>query len=175
MQGQPNNARVGGLSLCQQIFLTQELNQGLLHWRQILYQLSYEGSPKMGLKYESSRIPSNAVVQGRHRFQRESHLRSPKGSCWFGPWTPIAFLILVQHGDEIGNILEYAWLWRNQDISYLIFAQWFLEEKYCFMWWMYNFNCCWNYCQYPQTPTVKCRYDISQEDFLDLWVWLNKE
>ena len=36
---------VGSLSLLQQIFLTQELNQGLLHWRQILYQLSYQGSP----------------------------------------------------------------------------------------------------------------------------------
>ena len=32
-------------SLLQGIFLTQELNQGLLHCRQILYQLSYQGSP----------------------------------------------------------------------------------------------------------------------------------
>ena len=31
--------------LLQGIFLTQELNPGLLHCRQILYQLSYEGSP----------------------------------------------------------------------------------------------------------------------------------
>ena len=34
---------VGSLSLLQPIFLTQELNQGLLHYRQILYQLSYQG------------------------------------------------------------------------------------------------------------------------------------
>ena len=40
-------AGVGSLSLLQQIFLTQELNQGLLHCRQILYQLSYEGSCKL--------------------------------------------------------------------------------------------------------------------------------
>ena len=33
------------LSLLQWIFLTQELNRGLLHCRQILYQLSYQGSP----------------------------------------------------------------------------------------------------------------------------------
>ena len=33
-------------SLLQQIFPTQELNQGPLHCRQILYQLSYEGSPQ---------------------------------------------------------------------------------------------------------------------------------
>ena len=43
-QGKPKNTGVGILSLLQQIFLTQELNRGLLHCRQILYQLSYEGS-----------------------------------------------------------------------------------------------------------------------------------
>ena len=31
--------------LLQRIFLTQGLNLGLVHCRQILYQLSYEGSP----------------------------------------------------------------------------------------------------------------------------------
>ena len=36
---------VGSCSLLQQIFLTQKSNQGLLHCRQILYQLSYQGSP----------------------------------------------------------------------------------------------------------------------------------
>ena len=35
----------GYLSLLQGIFLTQELNWGLLHCRWILYQLSYQGSP----------------------------------------------------------------------------------------------------------------------------------
>ena len=38
------NTGVGSLSLLQEIFLTQELNQGLPHCRQILYQLSYQGS-----------------------------------------------------------------------------------------------------------------------------------
>ena len=32
---------MGSLSLLQGIFLTQELNQGVLHCRQILYQQSY--------------------------------------------------------------------------------------------------------------------------------------
>ena len=41
-QGKPNNTGVGSLSLLQQIFPTQELNQGLLHCRQIPYQLSYQ-------------------------------------------------------------------------------------------------------------------------------------
>ena len=44
-QGKPENTRVGSLSLLQQIFPTQELNWGLLHCRQILYQLSYQLSP----------------------------------------------------------------------------------------------------------------------------------
>ena len=44
-QGKPKNTGVGSLSLLQRIFLTLELNQGLLNCRQILYQLSYQGSP----------------------------------------------------------------------------------------------------------------------------------
>ena len=43
----PKNTGVGSLSLFQQIFPTQESNQGLLHCRQILYQLSYEGRPTL--------------------------------------------------------------------------------------------------------------------------------
>ena len=48
------NTGVGSLSLLQGIFLTQELNQGLLHCRQILYQLSYQGSlidPLLSIKF----------------------------------------------------------------------------------------------------------------------------
>ena len=44
--GKPKNTRVGSLSLLQQIFPTQESNRGLLHCRQILYQLSCQESPK---------------------------------------------------------------------------------------------------------------------------------
>ena len=36
---------MGSLSLLQGILPTQESNQGILHCRQILYQLSYQGSP----------------------------------------------------------------------------------------------------------------------------------
>ena len=41
------NIGVGSLSLLPGIFLTQEWNRGFLHCRQILYQLSYLGSPCM--------------------------------------------------------------------------------------------------------------------------------
>ena len=39
------NTGEGSLSLLQGIFPTQELNWGLLHCRQILYQLSYQENP----------------------------------------------------------------------------------------------------------------------------------
>ena len=42
--GNPKHTEVGRLSLLQGIFLTQESNQVLLHCRQILYQLSYQGA-----------------------------------------------------------------------------------------------------------------------------------
>ena len=42
--GKPKNTGVCSLSLLQGIFLTQELNPGLLHCRWILYQLSHQGS-----------------------------------------------------------------------------------------------------------------------------------
>ena len=43
--GKPQNTGMGRLSLLQGIFPTQELNWGLLHYRCVLYQLSYQGSP----------------------------------------------------------------------------------------------------------------------------------
>ena len=41
-----NNTGVGCLSFLQEIFLTQGLNPGLLHCRQSLYHMSYQGSPR---------------------------------------------------------------------------------------------------------------------------------
>ena len=42
-----HNTGVGSLSLLQRIFLTQRSNPGLLHYRQILNQLSHKGSPRI--------------------------------------------------------------------------------------------------------------------------------
>ena len=53
-QGKPKNTEVGSLSLLQGIFLTKESNWGFLHCRQILYQLSCQGSPS------ASQPPSSA-------------------------------------------------------------------------------------------------------------------
>ena len=45
------NTGVGSLSLFQDIFTTQKSNWGLLHCRQILYQLSNQESPKRVLEW----------------------------------------------------------------------------------------------------------------------------
>ena len=45
LSGNPENTEVGSQCLLQGIFQIQEMKQGLLHCRQILYQLSYQGSP----------------------------------------------------------------------------------------------------------------------------------
>ena len=45
--GKPKNTGVGSRSFLRGIFPTQESNQGLLHCRQIIYQLSYQGSPRL--------------------------------------------------------------------------------------------------------------------------------
>ena len=60
--GKPKNTGVGSLPLLQQIFLTQELNQGLLHCRQILYQLSYQRSPSTWCYYQ---VRGGGILRGR--------------------------------------------------------------------------------------------------------------
>ena len=50
--GKPMNALVGSLSLLKRIFQTQESNQGLLHGRWILCQLSYQGRHTFWLRID---------------------------------------------------------------------------------------------------------------------------
>ena len=65
--GKPKNNGVDSLCLLQRILLTQESNQGLLHCRQILYQLSHQGS--LG------------CIRGRPIILEELFL-SPEGNFW---------------------------------------------------------------------------------------------
>ena len=51
LPGKPKNTGVSSRSLLQGIFPTQELNHSLLHWRWILYQLSYQGSPYFWIRH----------------------------------------------------------------------------------------------------------------------------
>ena len=67
------NTGVGSLSLLQGIFPTQESNQGLLHSRQILYQLSYQGS-------------SPPYLQNHWRWRADSVAISYKGFGYLPIW-----------------------------------------------------------------------------------------
>ena len=57
------DTRVGSLSLLQRIFLSQVSNQGLLHCRRILYQLSYQGSPYYDKSCTLGGFPGSPVVK----------------------------------------------------------------------------------------------------------------
>ena len=61
------NTGVSNLSLLQWIFLTQELNQDLLLYRWILYQLSYQGNPEFS--ESKSLMPRYTVEVPRSPFQ----------------------------------------------------------------------------------------------------------
>ena len=80
-QGKPKNTGVGSLSLLQGIFPTQKLNQGLLHCRQILYQLSYQGSPNMWYTYTMeyySAIKKNDIMPFDMAGHRDYHTKWSK-------------------------------------------------------------------------------------------------
>ena len=59
------NTGVGKLPLLQQIFLTQDPNQGLLHWREILYQLIYQESSETlpSVKWGCDNFPSRDIMK----------------------------------------------------------------------------------------------------------------
>ena len=55
------NTEVGSLSLLQGVFPTQESNQGLLHCKEILYQLSHQGSPSISVYITNLAYLTNLV------------------------------------------------------------------------------------------------------------------
>ena len=62
--GKPMNTGVGSLSLLQGIFPTEESNQGLLCCRQILYQLSYQGSIRVWIWVSHLVLPNSLQPHG---------------------------------------------------------------------------------------------------------------
>ena len=58
-QGKPKTTEVGNLSLLQRIFLPKESNQGLLHCRWIIYQLSYQGRLSLWTSHPIQTHPLN--------------------------------------------------------------------------------------------------------------------
>ena len=77
--GKPKNTGMGNLSLLQGIFPTQESNWGLLHCKQILYQLSYQRSPKdtgQGTNLWSSPLTYQCQLLGLILMEHFIHLKS---------------------------------------------------------------------------------------------------
>ena len=69
LPGKSKNTGVGSLSLLHGIFLTQEFNRGLLHCRQLLYQLS--GSLEL-IKFRESGIASEYESNTDESEERDS-------------------------------------------------------------------------------------------------------
>ena len=78
------NTGVDCHALLQGIFLTQGLNPGLPHCRQILYQLSHQGSPRIleWVAYPFSDFPDPGIEPGSPVLQADilpSELRAARG------------------------------------------------------------------------------------------------
>ena len=87
------NTGVGSLSPLQGIFLTQESNQGFLHCRWILYQLSYQGNPLMtssNLNFLPKTVSLNTIIL---RVSNSTHLvpEFGKGGHKFSPLQHLFF------------------------------------------------------------------------------------
>ena len=74
-QGKPKNTGMGSLSLLQGIFLTTELNRGLLYCRQILYQLSYQGNYKLKFSFKKCDLQCLLHRFGVKSFTILSHIK----------------------------------------------------------------------------------------------------
>ena len=72
------NTGVGSLSLLQGFFPTQGLNPGLLHCRQILYQLSYQGS-SMCNKTQLNDLKPYCVCHPQGSNKRNGRDKGPPG------------------------------------------------------------------------------------------------
>ena len=79
------NSGVGRRSLLQGIFPTQGLNPGLLHCRQILYQLSHKGSPRIleWIAFPSPvDLPNPGTEPGSPALQMDSLPTELSGKPW---------------------------------------------------------------------------------------------
>ena len=86
-----SNTGVGSLSPLQRVFLTQESNQGLLHCRWILYQLSSQGSPLLsGTRLKILKAVSSIFIFFKS-FLKAQH-SPPLQRLWIFLFEPKSFL-----------------------------------------------------------------------------------
>ena len=79
-----NNTGVHCHALFQGIFPTQGLNLGLPHCRQILYQLSHQGSPQFNASVSLSAVPEPAAASPGNLLKWSS--RAPPQTSWIRHW-----------------------------------------------------------------------------------------
>ena len=91
------NTGVGGLSLLQGIFPTQGSNPGLPHCRWILYQLSYQGSPRI-LEWVAYPVSSGSSWP-----RNQTRVSWIAGGIFTNWATPTKF------NNEILDVLKYFW------------------------------------------------------------------
>ena len=115
------NSGVGCHSILQGIFLTQELNLGLLHCRQIHYHLRHQGGPHSGKC--SKHLESQEIVPFRHKM----------------PIKGFFFFFFVQKSVSIKMMLDKIRILRvNNFIFYkvLFFFLIYLVRVYDCAWWV---------------------------------------
>ena len=115
------NTGVGSLSLLQGIFPTQGSNPGLLHCRQIIYQVSHQGSPRI---MEWVACPFSS------------------GSSWLRNWTRVSITSWQVEGEKVEIVTDFLFLdskiTAGGDCSHkirrwllLFFFKFYLTLQYC--------------------------------------------
>ena len=91
--GKSKNTGMGSPSFLQWIFPSQELNQGLLHCRQILYQLSCQGNPSVCIVYFYKMLfkikkDEKIIKKDEKKEKRLTLLLLPTLTCLCETWMP---------------------------------------------------------------------------------------
>ena len=88
--GKPKNTQEGSLSFVQRIFQTQKLNQGLLHCKQIIYQLSHQAKHYWSILLFSCSVISDFLwLHGLQQTRLPNPSPSPascSNSCSWSQW-----------------------------------------------------------------------------------------
>ena len=118
LPGKSKNTGVGSLSLLQGIFLTQDSKQGLLHCRQILYQLSYHGSYPMHSSQNLQKTWDSMPQTPTQQWSKEipPWLESSIQALPPAPQTPLCWMVLItlfSLETEIAPIKSPQGLWSR--------------------------------------------------------------
>ena len=136
----PGSTGAGSLSLLHGIFLTQESNRGVLYRKQILYQLSYQGSPSVWWLS----VKKSACECRRH--QRHGFNPWVGKIPWSGKWQPaLVFLRGKFHGQSI--LAGYSPWGRNElDTTVLAHTHTYTHTHSHTYSFEYNFTDCLTLC-----------------------------